>query len=282
MNHFKNKTAIITGGASGIGRAICLELGRRGAIVYVTDINLDGAFQVADRINSAGGKALAARLDVTQKESVQQFIEETAKSAGRLDYMFNNAGIAIAGEARDMSDQDWRQIIDINLWGVIFGTTASYNIMVNQGFGHIVNTASLAGLVPVPTETAYSTTKFAVVGLSTSLRVEGEALGVKVSAVCPGFIKTGIFDAAKLLNADMNKLLEKNPFKLMDADQAARVILKGVEKNKAIIVVTLHGHVLWRIFKYFPRLANLIGQKTMKDFREVRNAYIDGTRPSIS
>jgi NAD(P)-dependent dehydrogenase (short-subunit alcohol dehydrogenase family) len=274
MDCFKNKTAIITGGASGIGRALCLELGRRGAIVYVTDINLDGAFQVADRINSAGGKAFAARLDVTQKESVKKFIEETAKNAGRLDYMFNNAGIAIGGEARDMSDEDWRQIIDINLWGVIYGTTTAYQIMVKQGSGHIVNTASLAGLVPVPTETAYSTTKFAVVGLSASLRAEGEALGVKVSALCPGFVQSGIYEAAKILNADIRKLLEKNPFKIMETQKAARVILKGVEKNKAIIVVTLHGHVLWRIFKYFPWLANLIGQKTMKDFREVRDAHI--------
>jgi NAD(P)-dependent dehydrogenase (short-subunit alcohol dehydrogenase family) len=276
MNSFQGKTAIVTGGASGIGQGICLELGRRGSVVYVTDINIDGSLQVADRINSAGGKAFAARLDVTQKENVRQFIEDTAMSAGRLDYMFNNAGIAIVGEARDMSDGDWQSIIDINLWGVIYGSMAAYAVMVKQGSGHIVNTASLAGLVPVPTETAYTTTKFAVVGLSTSLRAEGEALGVKVSAVCPGFIQTGIYDAAKALNSDIKTLLKKNPFKIMDTPKAVQIILTGVEKNKAIIMVTPHGHVLWRIFKYFPWLANLIGQKAMKDFREVRDAHLAG------
>jgi NAD(P)-dependent dehydrogenase (short-subunit alcohol dehydrogenase family) len=237
---------------------------------------------VADQINSSGGKAFAARLDVTQKESVKQFIEETANSAGRLDYMFNNAGIAIVGEARDMSDSDWQSIVDINLWGVIYGSMAAYAVMVKQGSGHIVNTASLAGLVPVPTETAYTTTKFAVVGLSTSLRAEGEALGVKVSAVCPGFIQTGIYDAAKTLNSDIKTLLKKNPFKIMDTPKAVQTILTGVEKNKAIIMVTPHGHVLWRFYKYFPSLANLLGQKTMKDFRQVRDAHLAGKKTSIS
>lgn len=274
MNQFKGKTAIVTGGASGIGRGVCLELGRRGANVYVTDINLDGAFQTADQINVAGGRAFAARLDVTQKEDVKQFIHETAKTAGRLDFMFNNAGIAITGEVRDMSDEDWKNIIDINLWGVIYGTTAAYSIMVRQGFGHIVNTASLAGIVPVPTESAYSTTKFAVVGLSTSLRAEGEALGVKVSAVCPGFVQSGIYDAAKTLNSEMKELIKKNPFKIMDTAKAAGLILRGVEKNKAIIVVTLHGHVLYWIYKYFPSIAELLGRKTMKEFRQVRTSYI--------
>ena len=113
-----------------------------------------------------------------------------------------------------------------------------------------------------------------MVGLSASLRAEGEALGVKVSAVCPGFVQSGIYDAAKTLNSEMKELMVKNPFKIMDTAKAVGLILKGVEKNKAIIVVTLHGYILYWIYKYFPSLANLLGQKTMKDFRQVRSSYI--------
>jgi short-subunit dehydrogenase len=110
--------------------------------------------------------------------------------------MLNNAGIALGGEVRDMDLEHWRRILDVNLWGVIHGTTAAYQVMVKQGFGHIVNTASLGGLIPEPMATAYATTKHAVVGLSTSLRAEAAELRVKVSVVCPGFVQTRTFIVA--------------------------------------------------------------------------------------
>lgn len=270
MEHFKDRIAIVTGGASGMGRALCEELGRRGAVVIATDINNEGVKKVASAITGTGGQAAAAYLDVTQVEDVQKLIEKTALEYGRLDYMFNNAGIAIAGEERDVSLEHWRRVIGVNIWGVIYGTTAAYSLMVKQGFGHIVNTASLAGLIPVPNEISYTTAKHAVVGLSTSLRAEGADLGVKVSVVCPGFVQTGIFDATPVLQANMEDLLAKIPFKMIEATKAARLILRGVTRNRAIIIFPPHARIFWWLNRLHPALNAPFGRKMVRDFRAIR------------
>ena len=182
----EGKVAIVTGAGSGIGEAVSLELARRGARVVVADINGDGAKRVATAIAESGGQATASHVDVTQEQDVMRLVEETASAYGRLDYQFNNAGIAIGGDARDLTLDHWRRVLDVDLNGVLYGTLAAYPIMVRQGFGHIVNTSSAAGLLPTPLSAPYCTAKYAVVGLSLSLRAEGADLGVKVSVVCPG------------------------------------------------------------------------------------------------
>jgi NAD(P)-dependent dehydrogenase (short-subunit alcohol dehydrogenase family) len=170
---FENKIAIVTGGASGIGRALCQELAQRGARVVVADINAPAAHQVASALTGAHQQAVSACVDVSQEQSVQTLVYETVAQYGRLDYMFNNAGIGLVADLRDMTLEHWRRIVDINLWGVIYGTTAAYHIMLQQGAGHIVNTASAAGLFPsAALGTAYTATKHAVVGLSTAFRPE--------------------------------------------------------------------------------------------------------------
>jgi NAD(P)-dependent dehydrogenase (short-subunit alcohol dehydrogenase family) len=270
MSSFKDKVAIVTGAASGIGRALCDELSLNGAILVMADINGDSLQQAAAEINRSGGRAIAARLDVTRAEEVQALIDRTIAAHGRLDYMFNNAGIGVAGEVRDLSLDHWRRIIDVNLWGVIYGTSAAYAAMVKQGFGHIVNTASVAGLIGYPIMTPYATTKFAVVGLSTSLRVEGEQFGVKVSAVCPGFIQTGIFSAATYINSRQEDVEAKVPFKPLAADKAARHILRGVARNKATIVFPFYARLAWWLHRINQSLTLPLSRKTVKDFRAVR------------
>ena len=210
MEHYKDKIAIVTGGASGIGRALCEELGRRGAQVVVADINMEGAERTASTITAAGGRVRAVHVDVTKAEDVRRLIQETASAHGRLDFMFNNAGIVTVGEVRDMDLGHWHRILDINLMGVIYGTTAAYALMIKQGFGHIVNTASAAGLGPFPLLASYVMTKHAVVGLSTTLRLEGAGLGVKVSVVCPGFVRTEIFNTP-MVNAPREEVVSKIP-----------------------------------------------------------------------
>ena len=272
MDPFKDKIAIVTGGASGIGRAVCQEMGRRGAVLVVADVNTQGTEEIAAGISADGGQARAVGLDVTKQEDVEKLIKETADTHGRLDYIFNNAGIGLNGDERDKTLEDWRKIIDVNLFGVIYGTLTAYSLMVSQGFGHIINTASLAGLIPSPTDVAYGTTKHAVVGLSTSLRAEGADLGVKVSVVCPGFIRTPIFDTTPALNVNKEELMADFPqFMMMDVDRAARAILKGVARNRGIIAFPFHTKFAWGLRRIYPPLLDGWGRYLIRNFRKFRN-----------
>jgi len=184
--------------------------------------------------------------------------------------MFNNAGITVTGDARDLRLEHWCRVIDVNLWGVIYGTMAAYAIMVGQGSGHIVNTASLGGLLPFSLNIPYATTKHAVVGLSLSLRAEAADLGIKVSVVCPGFVRSGIYQTATLLNAPREKVLATIPFRLMDASKAAQTILHGVARNQAVIVFPNYARFLWWLYRLNASLLNPLSFKRIRSFRSVR------------
>jgi len=269
MRNFSGKTAIVTGGASGIGRALCRELAKAGADVTAADIHEAGVQEVAEGIRKAGGRARAVKLDVTDEPAVRGLVEKTAADQGRLDYMFNNAGIGIGGEVQDMSLDHWRRIVDVNLWGVVYGTLAAYRVMIRQGSGHIVNTASSAGLLPAPLLTAYGMTKHAVVGLSAGLRVEGAGKGVKVSVVCPGFIDTAIFDSTTYVNTDKERTWSLKPrwIPMMPAEACARVILRGVSKNKGIIPVQAPAHVFWWLRRIHPAIVDRLMESAVQRYR---------------
>jgi NAD(P)-dependent dehydrogenase (short-subunit alcohol dehydrogenase family) len=253
MDIYANKTAIVTGGASGIGRAVSEQLASRGANVILADINAELLEETAKAINNTGGKAKALPLDVRDSEAVKKVVDDTVAEFGRLDYIFNNAGIAIASEAHEHIYESWRKVIDTNLYGVINGAVAAYPVMVEQGSGHIVNTASMAGLVPVFGEVSYVTSKHGVVGLSLALRIEGALHGVKVSVVCPGFIRTPIYDNIELIKLDREALMKMAP-KGASAQKAAQVILEDVERNRAVIVPPRQARVLWWLNRAFPIL----------------------------
>ena len=150
MERFEDAVAIVTGGGMGLGEALCEELGRRGATVVVADIDGGAAQQVAGRLTQAGTQAVAVPVDVANQIEVAQLIENTVAEYGRVDYMINNAGIAIGGDSRDLSLQQWRHVLDVDLLGVVHGTVHAYQLMARQGHGHIVNISSLTGLIPQP------------------------------------------------------------------------------------------------------------------------------------
>jgi NAD(P)-dependent dehydrogenase (short-subunit alcohol dehydrogenase family) len=264
------KVAIVTGGASGIGRALAEGLGRRGARVMVTDLDLAGAKAVADGIVAAGGQADAATVDVTRDTDVRQIVDLVAARHERIDLMVNNAGIAVGGEVRDLTVADWRRIIDVNLLGVVHGVAAAYPRMVAQAHGQILNIASLAGLGGWPTMAPYAMTKFAVVGLSLSLRAEAASLGVRVSVACPGFVRSGIYEAARIANADAKALFAKVPLTPMPTERAAARILRGAERNEAVIVFPFYARLLWWLGRINSALLTPLHRRMLADFRSVR------------
>ena len=273
MSVFESKIAIVTGGASGIGRALCEELARRGAgPVVVADIDEEGARQVASAIVAGGGRAEAIRVDVSRSEDVERLVDTAVSSYGRLDLMFNNAGVTMCGEVRDIDLALWHRMLDVNLWGVIHGTTAAYRVMVEQGFGHIVNTASLDGLTPMPMATPYTAAKHAVVGLSTALRLEAADLGVRVSVACPGAVESGILAAATYVGVEREEVVAEisSGFTVVDAAGCARAILRGVERNRAIIVDAAHNRAFWGLYRLCPSLYSALMREGARKIRDLR------------
>ncbi len=273
MKIFKDKTAIVTGGASGIGQALCRKLGEYGAIVTVADINEIGARETAKQITARGGRAKAVRLDVTRQGDIVKLFRTAAEKHGSLDYVFNNAGISIIGDERDKTWKDWERIININFNGVLWGTIAAYEIMSKQRSGHIINTSSMAGFVPAPTQAAYGCTKHAIVGLSVSLRIEAADLGVKVSVVCPGVVDTPHFDNAAMIKVAKEEVMKSMPeFIRADAGSAAMVILRGVKKNRPYIIFPFHSRAAWWIGRILPTALDIWARYHMKNFRKYRAA----------
>jgi NAD(P)-dependent dehydrogenase (short-subunit alcohol dehydrogenase family) len=275
MSYFTGKVAIVTGGASGIGRGLCEELAREGARVIVADINAEAAAQTASRIAAGGHQAHPASLDVSREEDVRALVHSTAHEHGRLDYMFNNAGVGVLGEVKDMALEHWHCVLNVDLWGVIHGTTAAYAVMCSQGHGHIVNTASLLGLISGPTHVAYSAAKHAVVGLSTSLRAEAVKFGVKVSVVCPGFVQTGIWDTMTVLHDGAKRRhgatapgsLRPLQGPTFSPTQAAGAILCGVRRNREVIVFPRYARLLWWLYRLHPALLAPLDRKLLEVLR---------------
>ncbi|MGD0022328.1 MAG: SDR family oxidoreductase [Smithellaceae bacterium] len=273
---FNGATAIITGGASGIGCALAEELAGRGCEVVLADLQIEKAQAVAENIKFSGGKAKALKVDVTDFPAMDRLVRETLESSGRLDYMFNNAGIAIACTADHYTISDWNKIIDINLRGVVNGIQASYKVMIEQGFGHIVNTASMAGLMPNPLGVAYAATKHAVVGLSKSLRTEAARMGIRVSVLCPGVIRTPILQGGKYGKISMDIPDEKlramwEEFKPMSPDIFAQKVVDAIAKNKAIIIEPGQWKLVWWLDRLSPSLVMAIAQNKFKKIKKEFN-----------
>jgi NAD(P)-dependent dehydrogenase (short-subunit alcohol dehydrogenase family) len=273
MNTYTNKTVFITGGGSGIGRALATLLAARGAKVCVADIHLASAQKVAA---ACGSGASAVSVDVRDAAELKQRIESFALEHGRLDYIFNNAGIGIGGETDEIPLPAWQHIIDINIYGVLNGVLAAYPIMLKQGYGHIINCASLAGLGPAPLLAPYALTKHAVVGLSTSLRIEAATRGVQVSVLCPSAIETPILDSQDSSAFDikwtpnLRRFLTALAGPTYPVDKCAEDALAAIEKNKGIIVLPWRARLVWTLGRMFPVLVEKLSQRPVDVERKSR------------
>jgi NAD(P)-dependent dehydrogenase (short-subunit alcohol dehydrogenase family) len=277
----ETQTAIVTGGASGIGRAFAEELAQRGVGVVIADRQVDLAKEVAAAIQGRGGAAEVAELDVRDCERFRTIVNETFERTGRLDYLFNNAGIGVSAEIQDYEPADWDDVIDVNLRGVAYGVTAAYPLMVRQGFGHIVNTASIAGLVATGMAGSYTASKHAVVGLSRSLRVEAKRTGVRVSVVCPGVIRTPILEGGRYgrlkHEIDMDRVKKAwGRLRPMEPEILARKVMRAVDRNRAIIIVPGWWKIVWYLDRLSPSLSERLHTSL---YRRMRAEYF-GSPPA--
>jgi len=275
MSSVSGKVAFVTGGASGIGAALSTKLVDGGAEVWIADRQVGSAQELAQRLNSGAGKAHAIELDVRSYPSFEQAVGEAVQQSGRIDYLFNNAGIGVGGEVDSYTLDDWNDVFDVNLRGVVHGIQAVYPIMIQQHSGHIVNTASMAGLVAAAGATNYTASKHAVVALSKALRLEAERHGVQVSVLCPGAIRTPILAGGKYGRydgvSDEQLLKFWEAFRPMAPEKFAERALRAVLRGDAIIVVPAWWKAWWYLERLSPALSMRTAKVMLKRMRELES-----------
>lgn len=265
----KDKVVVVTGGGSGLGAALVGRFSLLGARVIIFDISRDGVAKVIQESKEKGclHEPHCSFLSVTDERFLQEALEQVKSTYGSIDIMVNNAGILIAGEARDMESDMFRKILDINLMGVVNGSLSAFKIMARQGHGKIVNISSISGLVTSPLYSAYSMTKHAVVGFSKALREEGRSLGVDVMVICPGTLRTGIFDAGNVVNASKDRVFKESGLASISAEVAASKIIKAIDSNRGITVFPAYARIMWLLERIHTSLLKPLHQKIIKNFR---------------
>ncbi|UCD61913.1 MAG: SDR family oxidoreductase [Flavobacteriaceae bacterium] len=246
--HLENKVVIITGGGSGIGAAAANLLAKHRALVIVADLNLVNAKSVADQINSAGGNAFAIQVDVSNFNEVELLINRTIEDHGKLDVMINNAGIGGENQKKTAEHtlEDWDNVIAVNQTGVFYCMKVALGHMMEQGYGNIINIASLAGLKPSGYNLSYSASKFAVVGMTKSAALEYGRKNIRINAICPGYTHSALLDKLLASRPDMSDTLKQLiPMgRFGEADEIAEAILwLASDKSKYVTgqTITLDG-----------------------------------------
>ena len=248
MKRFENKVAAITGASSGIGRSLALELGRRGCDLALSDVNEVGLEETAAQARNLGVNVTSQRVDVADRDAVYAWADQVVRDHGKVNLIFNNAGVALGSTVEKMTYEDFEWLMNINFWGVVYGTKAFLPHLKATGDGHIINISSVFGLAGIPSQSAYNSAKFAVRGFTESLRQELDMLkfGVSASCVHPGGIKTSIARASRMDDSlqdlglaspgeDTRQKFEKSF--ITSPDKAANEILEGVQRNQRRILV---------------------------------------------
>jgi NAD(P)-dependent dehydrogenase (short-subunit alcohol dehydrogenase family) len=255
MQELKDKVAVVTGGGSGIGAALARALAAEAMDVVVADVEMTGAEQVAEDVRAAGRRGLAVQVDVSRLDSVEALAERCYRELGGCHLLCNNAGVFVVGSIQSRSAKDWEWVLGVNLWGVVHGLTAFLPRMLAQpGEKHIVNTASISGLIPIPSVGVYATTKYAVVGLSEHLRMDLARHAIGVSVLCPGGVLTQILRSernrpaalggAPAISAEdlqqMSAGTARREDEMQPPEAIAAAVLDGIRANDAYILTHPH------------------------------------------
>ncbi len=242
----KEPVAVITGGGSGLGRAFCETLGHRGARVVVSDIDVPAAEETAHLVTQAGGQAWVIPCDVRDWGQVQALADRSRTLAGEVDLVVNNAGVAAGGRIGEVSLEDWQWVMDINLWGVIYGCRAFVPAMRARKRGWVLNVASAAGFFNLAKFSPYNVTKAGVIALTETLRAEGEADGIHATVLCPSFFQTNIAAAARGDDDRVRPMVEHlMATSKLSADDVARAALSSLERDRLYAIPMRHARVGW-------------------------------------
>lgn len=260
---FQGQRAVITGAASGLGRALAHALAAQGARLWLADIDEVGVRQVAEALAAGGSEARGIGVDVRDGVAMQALVDGVVAEAGGVDLMINNAGVGLAGEVADCDGDELRRVVDVNLGGVINGIAAAYPAMAAAGAGTIVNMASVAGLMPVPLIAAYSASKHAVVALSLALRMEATPRGVDVIVACPGWVDTAIYRTSPLKGWVRPSMAESMLGRVgaLTPERCAAGILRGIALKRSMIIVPRSARVGWYLYRASPLLWGALGER---------------------
>lgn len=254
MKQLRDRVAVVTGAASGIGRAVAVELARKGCDLALVDVNEAGLAETAASVQAVGRKASQHVLSVADRAAMEALPERVIAEHGRVHVVVNNAGVAVDMSFEEMSTDDWDWIVGINFWGVVHGCRVFLPYLRREAEAHVVNVSSLFGIIGIPRNSAYCATKFAVRGLTESLWSEISQDGIGFSTVHPGGIRTNIVRAARTLpGADRQELQDGfDRLARTSPEKAAKKIVRGIEKNRLRIRITPETYVLDWLKRLFP------------------------------
>ncbi|MBW2289348.1 MAG: SDR family NAD(P)-dependent oxidoreductase [Deltaproteobacteria bacterium] len=259
VSNLAGKTALVTGAASGIGRSTALAFARRGADLFLCDLDAAGLAETSKSAQELGRDVFSARVDVANRDEMRAFAAEVHARTDAVDILMNNAGVAIGGGFLDTSDEDWDWIVGINLMGVVNGCRCFVPAMASAGRGgHVVNLSSAAGYLASEALAAYSTTKFAVLGLSEALRDELARHRIGVTAVCPGLIDTPITRNARLRGATLDRpeartqMIDTYRRRGYGPDRVAENILKAIGRNRAVAPISVEAWGGYYLKRFAP------------------------------
>ncbi len=254
LERFVQKRVLVTGGASGLGKAIVEQFADLGWKIAIVDINLEGAQQVAESVNKSGAESVALYCDIGKDEDFANIAETIKQLWGGLDIIVNNAGIATTGMMVDCTPEQWQRAINLNLNSVFRGCHFWLPLLSQNGPGHVVNTASFAGIAQAPSMMSYNVSKAGVIALSETLRAELGYRNIGVSAICPAFFKTNLLDSMSPTDEGVKPLVKKwMENSKISAEDVAKDVITGIEKNQLMVISHDYARKAYRFKRFFPK-----------------------------